>query len=185
MDEEDSREVTKLLYMIGDFERISDHAVNIIESAEEVKDKQIEFSASAMDELKAMYGAIEEIVAITEQAFVDKDMTKAHMVEPLEQVVDYLKEQIRLHHIIRLQKVECAIEPGFVLSDILTNLERVSDHCSNVASCLIEMTEHASLDLHSYLHKVHRSGKDFDTMYQEYKEKYAIAPINKQEGIAK
>ena len=185
MDEEDSREVTKLLYMIGDFERISDHAVNIIESAEEVKDKQIEFSASAMDELKAMYGAIEEIVAITEQAFVDKDMTKAHMVEPLEQVVDYLKEQIRLHHIFRLQKVECAIEPGFVLSDILTNLERVSDHCSNVASCLIEMTEHASLDLHSYLHKVHRSGKDFDTMYQEYKEKYAIAPINKQEGIAK
>ena len=132
-----------------------------------------------------MYAAIREIVWITEEAFVEKDMEKAHMVEPLEQVVDYLKEQIRLRHIMRLQKVECAIEPGFVLSDILTNLERVSDHCSNVASCLIEMSEHATLDLHSYLHKVHRSGKDFDTLYDEYKEKYAIAPLTKKESITK
>lgn len=185
MGEEDSREVTKLLYMIGDFERISDHAVNVIDSAEELKDKEIEFSDAAMEELKTMYAAIREIVWITEEAFVERDIEKAHVVEPLEQVVDYLKEQIRLRHIMRLQKVECAIEPGFVLSDILTNLERVSDHCSNVASCLIEMSEHATLDLHSYLHKVHRSGKDFDTLYQEYKEKYAIAPITKKEGIVK
>jgi len=185
MDEEDSREVTKLLYMIGDFERISDHAVNLIDSAEELKDKEIEFSDAAIEELKTMYAAIREIVWITEEAFVEKDMEKAHMVEPLEQVVDYLKEQIRLRHIMRLQKVECAIEPGFVLSDILTNLERVSDHCSNVASCLIEMSERATLDLHSYLHKVHRSGKDFDTLYDEYKEKYAIAPLTKKESITK
>ena len=185
MDEEDSREVTKLLYMIGDFERISDHAVNVIDSAEELKDKEIEFSDAALDELKTMYAAIREIVWITEEAFVERDMEKAHMVEPLEQVVDYLKEQIRLRHIMRLQKVECAIEPGFVLSDILTNLERVSDHCSNVASCLIEMSEHATLDLHSYLHKVHRSGKDFDSLYQEYKEKYAIAPVTQKESITK
>lgn len=185
MDAEDSREVTKLLYMIGDFERISDHAVNVIDSAEELMDKQIEFSDAALEELKTMYAAIREIVWITEEAFVERDIEKAHMVEPLEQVVDYLKEQIRLRHIMRLQKVECAIEPGFVLSDILTNLERVSDHCSNVASCLIEMSEHAALDLHSYLHKVHRSGKDFDALYQEYKEKYAIAPVTRKEGITK
>ena len=174
MTEEDSREVTKLLYMIGDFERISDHAVNLVISAEEMKDKEIVFSEGAMKELHLLYDAIDEIVTMTENAFVSSDMKNAYTVEPLEQVVDYLKEQIRMHHIIRLQKDECTMEHGFILSDVLTNLERVSDHCSNIASCMIEMTEHATLDLHEYLHKVHRGGKDFETMYHYYKDKYAL-----------
>ncbi len=152
MTEIDSREVTKLLYMIGDFERISDHAVNVVDSADEIKDKDLKFSESAVAELSVMYGAINEIVNITEDAFVQQNVEKAHVVEPLEQVVDDLKEQIRVRHIRRLQKEECTMEHGFVLSDILTNLERVSDHCSNVASCLIEMSEHDDLDIHEYQH---------------------------------
>ncbi len=181
MTEENSREVTKLLYMIGDFERISDHAVNLVISAEEMKDKEVTFTKKAEQELHVLYKAIDEIITMTGQAFVEKDMKHAYMVEPLEQVVDYLKEEIRMHHIIRMQKVECTMELGFVLSDILTNLERVSDHCSNIAGCLIEMTEHATLDLHEYLHKVHRDGKQFETLYHYYKDKYALAPIKSEE----
>ncbi|MBQ9119643.1 MAG: Na/Pi cotransporter family protein [Lachnospiraceae bacterium] len=180
MTEADSQEVTKLLYMIGDFERISDHAVNLVESAEELKDKGIAFSSDAVSELSSMYGAVDEIVQMTEDSFINRNMKKAHMVEPLEDVVDYLKEQLRLRHIIRMQKEECTIEHGFILSDILTNLERVSDHCSNVASCLIEMSEHASLDLHEYIHTVREKEVDFDTLYRGYMAKYAIAPISKE-----
>ena len=174
MTEENSREVTKLLYMIGDFERISDHAVNLVMSAEEMNDKEITFTQKAEQELHVLYKAIDEIITLTGKAFIEKDMKNAYTVEPLEQVVDYLKEQIRMHHIIRIQKVECTMELGFVLSDVLTNLERVSDHCSNIAGCLIEMTEHAALDLHDYLHKVHKGGKEFETLYHYYKDKYAL-----------
>ena len=181
MAEEDSREVTKLLYMIGDFERISDHAVNLVLSAEEMKDKEVTFTKKAEQELHVLYKAIDEIITMTGQAFIEKDMKHAYTVEPLEQVVDYLKEQIRMHHIIRIQKVECTMELGFVLSDILTNLERVSDHCSNIAGCLIEMTEHATLDLHEYLHKVHKDGKEFETLYHYYKDKYALASTKSEE----
>ena len=181
MTEEDSREVTKLLYMIGDFERISDHAVNLVISAEEMKEKEITFTKKAAQELHILYQAIDEIITMTGQAFMEKDMKHAYTVEPLEQVVDYLKEEIRMHHIIRIQKVECTMELGFVLSDILTNLERVSDHCSNIAGCLIEMTEHATLDLHEYLHKVHRDGKEFETLYHYYKDKYALGSMKPEE----
>ena len=181
MTEENSREVTKLLYMIGDFERISDHAVNLVISAEEMKDKKITFTKKAEQELHVLYKAIDEIITMTGQAFIEKDMEHAYTVEPLEQVVDYLKEEIRMHHIIRIQKVECTMELGFVLSDILTNLERVSDHCSNIAGCLIEMTEHATLDLHEYLHKVHRDGKQFETLYHYYKDKYALSSTKSEE----
>ncbi|MBP3610929.1 MAG: Na/Pi cotransporter family protein [Lachnospiraceae bacterium] len=174
MTETDSREVTKLLYMIGDFERISDHAVNVVDSADEIKDKGLVFSDKAMNELKVMYGAINEIMQITEESFINQDVEKAHVVEPLEQVVDDLKEQIRVRHIRRLQKEECTMEHGFVLSDILTNLERVSDHCSNVASCLIEMSEHEDLDLHEYLHHLKEEGT-FDKLYHQYLDKYSIA----------
>ena len=181
MSEENSREVTKLLYMIGDFERISDHAVNLVLSAEEMKDKEITFTKKAEQELHVLYRAIEEIVTLTGNAFIQKDIKNAYIVEPLEQVVDYLKEEIRMHHIIRIQKVECTMELGFVLSDILTNLERVSDHCSNIAGCLIEMTEHATLDLHEYLHKVHKDGKEFETLYHYYKDKYALSSTKLEE----
>lgn len=181
MTESDSQEATKLLYMIGDFERISDHAVNLVESAEELKDKGIAFSQDAIKELSSMYGAVEEIVQMTQESFVNEDIKKAHMVEPLEDVVDYLKEQLRLRHIMRMQKEECTIEHGFILSDILTNLERVSDHCSNVASCLIEMSEHAALDLHEYIHTVREKEVDFDTLYRGYMAKYGLGQNNKAE----
>jgi len=170
---EDSQEVTKLLYMIGDFERISDHAVNIVDSADEIKDKGLQFSEKAVGELTVMYNAINEIVQLTEEAFVTQDEKKAFVVEPLEQVVDDLKEQIRVRHIRRLQKEECTMEHGFVLSDILTNLERVSDHCSNVASCIIEMIEHEDLATHEYEHHLKEEG-DYDKLYREYVEKYTI-----------
>jgi len=174
MTETDSREVTKLLYMIGDFERISDHAVNVVDSADEIKDKGLQFSENAVQELGVMYGAINEIIQITEDAFINQNVEKAHVVEPLEEVVDDLKEQIRVRHIKRLQKEECTMEHGFVLSDILTNLERVSDHCSNVASCLIEMSEHDDLDIHEYQHNLKEQG-NFDKLYHEYLDKYSIA----------
>lgn len=175
MTEDDSHEVSKLLHMIGDFERISDHAVNIIESAEEMKDKEIAFSEDARKQLSMMYGAVGEILSITEEAFAHNDLKIASKVEPLEQVVDYLKGNIKHQHILRLQKSECTIEHGFVLSDILTNLERVSDHCSNIAGCIIEMSRHEALDLHEYLHEIKSGGKEYQIMYNQYLEKYSAA----------
>ena len=174
MDEADSHEVTKLLHMIGDFERISDHAVNLVESAEEMKDKDLKFSDSATVELAKMRGAVDEIVTIAEEAFRTGDIKIAARVEPLEQVVDYLKDEIKKNHIIRLQKSECTIEHGFVLSDMLNNLERVSDHCSNVAGCLIEMSQHEIVGLHEYLHTVKAGGEEFHRLYGEYMAKYRI-----------
>ncbi len=174
MTEADSREVTKLFYMIGDFERISDHAVNIVDSADEIKDKGLQFSEKAVRELGVMYSAINEIMQRTEEAFISQDEKKAYVIEPLEQVVDDLKEQIRVRHIRRLQKEECTMEHGFVLSDILTNLERVSDHCSNVASCIIEMEAHDDLGIHEYEHHLKEDG-EFDKLYHEYQKKYTIA----------
>ena len=174
MDAADSHEVTKLLHIIGDFERISDHSVNIVESAEELKDKSISFSPVAMKELGSLSGAVDEIVSITKEAFVEMDIQKAVSVEPLEQVVDHLKNQIRLQHTLRLQKSECTIEHGFVLADILTNLERVSDHCSNIAGCLIEMSRHEALGVHEYLHTVKAGSEEFTKLYNGYLEKYSI-----------
>ena len=174
MTEADSHEVTKLLHMIGDLERISDHSVNLVESAEEIKDKELSFSDAASAEMKVMYGAVDEIITITADAFINADFDKATLVEPLEQVVDDLKDQIKRQHVIRVQKSQCTIEHGFVLSDILTNLERVSDHCSNIAGCLIEMSLHDTLDLHSYLHQVKAGGEEYNKNYQLYAKKYSI-----------
>ncbi len=183
MNEEDSHEVTKLLHMIGDFERISDHAVNLLDSAEELKDKDLKFTNEAKSQLNVLYGAIDEILSITEEAFAKGDMSLAAKIEPLEQVVDYIKDEIRLQHILRLQKSECTIEHGFVLSDILTNLERVSDHCSNIGGCLIEMSErNAALDLHDYLHRVKAGGIEFDAMYKEYLDKYSLSSVISQKA---
>ena len=174
MNEADSHEVTKLLHMIGDLERISDHSVNVIESAEEIKDKEISFSETAVKELHVMYSAVSEILKLTREAFLENDLKKACRVEPLEQVVDNLKEQIKRNHTIRLQKSQCSIELGFILADILTNFERVADHCSNIAGCLIEMSRHDSLDLHNYLHGVRESDKDYAEQYEKYMQKYAL-----------
>ena len=170
----ESHEVTKLLHLIGDFERISDHALNLVESAEEIKSKNIIFSAEAKNELTALKSAVLDILSMTETAYIENDIAVAMKVEPLEQVVDYLKDHIRLQHILRLQNSKCTIEHGFVLSDILTNLERVSDHCSNIAGCLVEMSAKNALDLHGYLRSIKKSGEDFEQLYKEYMQKYAI-----------
>jgi len=174
MDERDSRQITKLLHIIGDYERISDHAVNIVESAEEMRDKKIEFSSQAQRELSVLRGAVGEILSIANEAFVSDNLQKASDVEPLEQVIDELRDKIKLNHILRLQKSECTIEHGFVLSDLLTNFERVSDHCSNIAGCVIEISAYDALDMHKYLSDIRAGSEGFDKKFKEYKYRYSI-----------
>ena len=174
MDARDSHEVTKLLHIIGDLERISDHSVNLVDSAEEIKDKSLVFSEEAKAELDVLYAAVTEIVTITEQALVAADLDLAARIEPLEQVIDDLRDTVKINHIHRLKNSECTVEHGFVLSDILTNLERVADHCSNIGGCLVEMAKNDTLDLHDYTHRVHLGGLEYKTLFGEYKEKYAI-----------
>lgn len=180
----DSHEITKLLHMIGDFERISDHAVNILESAEEMRDKKLEFSDEAKRELKILIEAINEIVMLARDSFLENDLSLASKVEPLEEVVDALKDQIKLQHILRLQKCECSIEHGFVLADILNNLERVADHCSNIAGCVIEISKHVALSMHSYLNSVREGGEEFDKINKEYARKYSLSKADKLETAA-
>ncbi len=170
----DSHDTTKLLRFIGDFERISDHAVNILESAEEIKDKKITFSDEAKHELGVLTAAVSEVLDLTLSAFDNEDLETALLVEPLEQVVDFLKEQIKLNHTLRLQKNMCSIEHGFVLSDILTDLERVSDHCSNIAALMLEISKHEALEMHKYLASRKAGSEDFDNKYNEYKQKYSL-----------
>ena len=180
MDERDSHEVTKLLHIIGDLERISDHSVNLVDSAEEIKDKSLVFSDEAKAELDVLYAAVTEIVTITEEALTTSNLELAARIEPLEQVIDDLRDDIKIHHIHRLKKSECTVEHGFVLSDILTNLERVSDHCSNIGGCLIEMAKNDTLDLHDYLHRVHVGGLEYKELFGEYKAKYALPESDEQ-----
>ncbi len=175
MSESDSAEANRLLHMIGDFERISDHSINILSSAEEVHDKKLQFSAEAKRELNIMYQAVSEILTLSVESFRDSDLQKAVMVEPLEQVVDGLKDTLKRTHIDRLQRGECTIEMGFVLSDLLTNLERVSDHCSNIAGCLLEMA-HDDMDIHAYLRQVRDAdGGEYADYYDYFSRKYSVA----------
>ena len=168
---EDSHESTKLLHMIGDLERISDHAVNILESAEELKQKGLSFSPEARKELTSILCAVYETVDLALLAFERSDLRIAACVEPLEQIVDELKEQLRSTHIMRLQKGDCTIETGFIWSDLLTDLERVSDHCSNIAACVIEMA-HDEMNLHTYLTSIRHDSPEFAELYKEYRKKY-------------
>ena len=170
---EDRAITAELLHLIGDFERISDHAVNILESVEEMRDKKVSFSASAQEELTIMGGAVYEILDLAFDAFCNDDVAKAKQIEPLEEVVDILKEQLRKRHIYRLQKGECTIEMGFVLSDMLTNLERVADHCSNVAGRIIERHSRNFL-IHNYTDNVREIYKDFEAQFDMYSKKYAL-----------
>ena len=175
MTERDSHEITKLLHLIGDFERISDHAVNILESAEEMNDKKLSFSNEAKKELSVLCGAVTEILDITYQSLHDGDIEFASQVEPLEQVIDNLKDKVKANHVRRLQKSECTIEHGFVLSDLLNNLERVSDHCSNIAGCVIEISRFDALDMHEYLNAIKNgNNEDYIENYKAYAEKYTI-----------
>ena len=173
LSESDSVQVTKLLHIIGDLERISDHSVNIIESAEEMKDKKISFSAQATGEVKVMRRAIGDILDLTQKAFIENDVKLAAEIEPIEEVVDDLRDQIKLNHVIRLQKSECTIEHGFILSDLLANFERVSDHCANIAGCVIEISELGDLDMHKHNSETVASVV-FKQKYVYYKQKYTL-----------
>ena len=171
----DSKVVTKLLHCIGDIERISDHALNIAEAAKEVYDKGIEFSPKARADIEVINKAVHEILQITIDVLVNSNIERAKQVEPLEQVIDRLKIVVKDGHIKRLKQGECTMELGFVLSDLLTNYERISDHCSNIAVCFIEIS-HDSFETHDYLnHLKYDNEKEFTDMYNLYKEKYYIA----------
>ena len=159
--------------MIGDFERISDHAVNVMESAQELQEKNLKFSDRATAELNVLKGAVIEIMELAEKAFSENNLSAAVRVEPLEQVIDDLRERIRLNHTLRLQRSECTIELGFVLSDVLTDLERVSDHCSNIAGCVLE-TSKDELDMHRYLASVHTESEEYRKLLAQYREKYSL-----------
>ncbi len=171
----DSEEATKLLHIIGDFERISDHAVNIVESAEEIHDKKIVFSAEANQEMNVLVNAVTEILDLALAAFDEDNLDSAALVEPLEEVIDNLKKEMRRRHTQRLQKNECTIELGFVYSDIVVNLERVADHCSNIAACLLEIDQER-LGMHEYLENLKDgSVDDFNNNYQLFSMKYALS----------
>lgn len=174
MSEADALESIKLFKMIGDFERISDHSINIIDSATELKEKEMKFSDDAIKEMKLLVAAIEEIVDLTEKAFLNEDIKIANSVEPLEQVIDELKEKLRTSHIIRLQQGGCSIEAGFVWSDLLYNLERISDHCSNIAGCVIEAS-HNAITLHEGLRDIRNDSTEYFDKYKEYLAKYSKA----------
>ncbi len=171
----DSHSVSTMLHSIGNFERIGDHAVEILETAQELYDKKLHFSEEAQKEIAVIEGAIREIVDITFTAFANGDTELARKVEPIEQVVDGLAIQMRSNHITRLQAGACTIELGFILSDLINGFERVSDHCSNIAVALIEVAEN-SFDTHRYLNDI-KSGNDerFRKDYEMYKAKYSIA----------
>ena len=173
MSSKDSRVVTELLHCIGDIERISDHALNIAEAAKEISDKGVTFSQKATSDIKIITDAVAEILDLTISAFVNEDLEKAKNVEPLEQVIDRLKRVIKNGHISRLRQGDCTMELGFILSDLLTNYERISDHCSNIAVCVIEIA-HDSLETHEYLNQVKTGGEEFTQMYNAYKQKYYI-----------
>ena len=169
----ESEEATELLKTIGDFERISDHAVNVLESAEELRTKGLTFSTEARGELEVLSGAVRETLTLALRAFREKDETAARQVEPLEQVVDGLKEQMRTRHILRMQQGMCSIEAGFVWCDLLTDLERTSDHCSNIAGCVIDAAQH-ELNLHETLHNVRSSDEEYQRRLSAYAAAYRL-----------
>ena len=172
--QKDSREVSQLLHVIGDVERISDHAVNVLEVAREIHDKNIVFSEDAVHELGIITNAVREVVSLATEALVKQDLNIAKKVEPLEQVIDKLKYKIKNHHIKRLREGDCTIEMGFILSDLLTNYERVADHCSNIAVCLLEI-DNNSFETHEYLNHVKQDGEnEFFEQYDLYKKRYSI-----------
>ena len=173
MGRSESEEATELLKTIGDFERISDHAVNILSSAEEMAQKGLSFSGSALNELATVTSAIREILSLALKAFEQRDVSVASQVEPLEQVIDTLKEQMRTRHILRMQQGQCSIEAGFVLSDLLTDLERTSDHCSNIAGCVIDASQH-NLNLHETLREAKSANSSFQSTFHHYAEKYQL-----------
>ena len=170
----DGKKVTELLHIIGDIERISDHSVNIAKTACEIDEKNIAFSSVARRETEILRNAVIEILDITKDAFVNDDEALAKKVEPLEQAIDRLKKKIKNNHIARLREGECTVELGFILSDLLNNYERIADHCSNIAACILGINID-SFETHEYLSHVKNDGaNDFFKTYSYYKTKYEI-----------
>ncbi|MBQ4075814.1 MAG: Na/Pi cotransporter family protein [Clostridia bacterium] len=167
----DNAEAAMLLKVIGDFERIGDHAAHLMQSAEEMHVKQLSFSEAALNELHVLTQAAGEIMGLALQAFEENNLDAANLVEPLEQVIDRMKEHLRTHHILRLQQGGCSIEAGFVWSDLLANLERVSDHCSNVAGGVIDLSNH-NMNIHEALRHIKSESPYFKEQYARYAEKY-------------
>lgn len=173
----DSREDTLLLHLIGDFERIGDHSVNIKEAAEELMSKKVSFSVEAESELKVLLRAVQDMLRMVIAAFAENDIPRAKCIEPLEQVVDDLTKEVKTRHIERLRAGKCTIELGFVLSDLTANLERVADHCSNIAAALIE-TSMGSMEMHDYTEHVTESA-EFRELYRKYRKEYALPAVEK------
>lgn len=173
LSETDSMKISKILHTIGDFERLGDHAVNILRASQELNEKGLAFSDAANRELSVLIKAIKEILTITANAYKTDDLTAAIQVEPLEQTIDKLVAQIKSKHINRLQTGECSIELGFILSDIATNLERVSDHCSNIAVAVIELS-HNSFDSHKYLSGIRSESEQYKDDFNRYAIKYKL-----------
>lgn len=170
---DDSREVSKLLNTIADFERIGDHAVNVLKAARELHDKQLRFSEAARQEMQVLTGAVQEALDKTLDAFRKDDVYLAGKVEPIEQVVDELTRELKARHILRLQNGVCTIELGFIFSDLLNNYERVADHCSNVAVAVIEMAQD-SFDTHEYLASIKAGDAKFAQRLEKYRRRYTM-----------
>ncbi len=174
LSDEDSRAKFTMLHTIGDFERLGDHALNLHKAAKELYTKQLSFTAEAEKDLLVLRRAAEEIVDNTVNAYIHNDISLAVKVEPLEQVIDKLTAEIKTKHIERLERGECTIEMGFILSDVLTNYERISDHCSNIAVAMIEIN-HGGFDTHKYLNALkHSNNKEFNESFEEYAAKYSL-----------
>lgn len=174
LDAKQNESVSKYLHTLSDFERISDHAMNIAEAAQEIHSKKLRFSEDARRELAVLTGAMLEILELAVSAFVESDIEKAYVVEPLEERIDILCDEMKIRHIDRIQQGLCSLSQGFVFNDILTNFERVADHCSNLAIAMIEL-HGDSYDTHSYvinLKELH--SHNFDALYEHYTEKYSI-----------
>ena len=172
--ERQNKDVSVFLHTLSDFERISDHALNIAESAKEIKDKKLVFSEGAKKEMRVISDAVNEIVGLSIGAFIDCDLERAKKTEPLEELIDQLCDEAKTRHIDRLQSGECTIVPGFVLNDLLADFERVSDHCSNIAAAMIEL-DADEFDTHKYLGAIKKKrSEDFERCYMSYREKYFL-----------
>lgn len=178
LSERDSKTIQLILHTISDFERISDHAVNILGTAKELHDKKIQFSQKAQQDIDVMIRALKEIIENTTNSFINNDVNLAAKVEPLEQVIDRLRDKIKESHIKRLINGECTIELGFVFTDLITSIERVSDHCSNIAIGVIQINRNG-YEAHEYLHELKNSDDvQYNADFKAYKEKYALPQTN-------
>ena len=173
VEESDEKTIGSYFHVLNDLERIGDHALNLVESAEELNEKSLSLSDAAKHEISVLIRAVSEIVELSFEAFRTNDLQKAYLVEPLEQVIDDLKEKLRIHHILRLQQGACSIETGFVWSDLLNALERVGDHCSNIAGCVVDMAHH-DMNTHEALRSARVENEHFSQQYKDYAKKFSL-----------